>query len=100
MLGTGDWAASHLNYLEAQPRSACTAGLEPFGAQPDWNIHSGSTEARACGWIIRCGQIYLMPSASENCGKSTYLTLHQHFLMVMYMKSFFNRSKNTIVHIM
>jgi hypothetical protein len=44
-LGTVNWAASHLNYLEVQARRAYSTGLEPFVAQPDWNIHSGSTEA-------------------------------------------------------
>jgi hypothetical protein len=76
MPGTADWAASHLNYLEVQAHSAKTAGLEPFAAQPDWNIHSGSTAARARGWIIRCDLISLMRSASDNCDKSAHLTLH------------------------
>jgi hypothetical protein len=47
MLGTGDRAASHVNYLEVQPCSACTAGLEPFGAPLDWSIHSGSIKPTA-----------------------------------------------------
>jgi hypothetical protein len=42
MLGIGDWAASHGNYLEVQPCSAHAAVLEPFAAPLDWSIHSGS----------------------------------------------------------
>jgi hypothetical protein len=47
MQGTGDWTASHGNYLEVQPYSTYTAGLEPFGAPLDWSIHSGSIKSRA-----------------------------------------------------
>jgi hypothetical protein len=47
MLGTADWTAPHVNYLEVQPCSACTAGLEPFGAPLDWSIDSGSIKPRS-----------------------------------------------------
>jgi hypothetical protein len=100
MLSTSGRTASHLNYLDVRPCSACIAGLEPFGAPLDWSINSGLIKLTLYVQNVRCDLIHSMLSASKNCDKSAHPTLHRHFLPPMYMKSFFERSKNTINHIL